>query len=200
MTRKTALLLVDVQNDFFLGGALAVNNADKIITPLNCVIEKCREKGIPVFATIDWHPGDHSSFRENGGAWPVHCVQETEGANFHPFINLDFSRDIIIPSGDEREKDGYSGFENEDLLRLLKEKSISTLFVGGLATDYCVRATVLDALKNGFEVFVLSDGINGVDLKPGDSAKAMNEMKKAGAKLVDSREAISKDILNFREF
>lgn len=183
METRTALLIVDVQNDFCPGGTLAVPEGDKIIAPLNLLIEKCRESKMPVFATRDWHPPDHCSFVERGGAWPVHCVRETRGAGFHPGLKIDPSLDSIISKAGDREKDAYSGFDRTGLARLLREKSVKTLWVGGLATDYCVKATVLDAMKEGFDVFVVTDCVKGVDVNPGDSQRALEEMERAGAKL-----------------
>lgn len=192
MKGKPALLLVDIQNDFCPGGSLPVADGDKIIKPLNRIIQKCREKEIPVFASRDWHPGDHCSFKENGGIWPVHCVQESPGAMFNSNLNLDFSRDPVASKGGKKDKEAYSGFESGDLLKLLQKSFIKTLFVGGLATDYCVRATVLDATENGFEVFVISDGIKGVEVKHGDSRKAIEEMKGAGAMFIGHKEALQR--------
>jgi len=188
MTKKTFLLLVDVQNDFCPGGALAVPEGDRIIPPLNALIRRCREKGIPIIATRDWHPPDHCSFKKNGGPWPEHCVQGTPGAAFHPGLTLDPSHDTIISKAVQRERDVYSGFENTGLREFLKKEAAQVLFVGGLATDYCVKATVLDALKEGFQVFVVEDGIRGVEVQPGDTQRALEAMQKAGAVFISSEE------------
>lgn len=186
MAANFALLLIDIQKDFCPGGALAVPEGDKIIDPINMLIEKCRTKNILVVATRDWHPAGHCSFAENGGLWPVHCVRETSGAEFHPDLKIDPSKDIFINKDDAR--DVYSGFERTDLLQRLKENSIQTLLVGGLATDYCVKATILDGLKEGFSVFVIADGIQGVEVHPGDCERAIADMIRAGAVLIPSSE------------
>ena len=176
-----ALIIVDVQNDFCPGGALPVTDGDKIVPILNVYIKRFREEGAPVFATRDWHPNDHISFEENGGIWPPHCVQGTSGAQFHP--GLDISGDVeIVLKGTSPKDEAYSGFQGTDLAAELKKKGIKTLYIGGLATDYCVKHTVLDALKEGFSVFFLDDGSKGVEVKPGDSKKAIDDMISAGAK------------------
>lgn len=189
MTKRKALLLVDVQKDFFPGGALAVPEGDRIIPPLNGLIRRCRKSNIPVMATRDWHPPGHCSFKESGGPWPAHCVRDTPGAEFHPLLDIDFSHDIIISKAAQRERDAYSGFEDTDLREVLKENAIEILFVGGLATDYCVQATALDARKEGFQVLVVTDGIQGVEIHPGDSQRALEAMRKAGVVLISSEEA-----------
>lgn len=189
MTKKTVLLLVDVQNDFCPGGTLAVPEGDRIIPPLNALIRRCREKSIPIIATRDWHPPDHCSFKKNGGPWPEHCVQGTPGAAFHPGLVLDLSHDTIISKAVQRERDAYSGFEDTDLRELLRKEAAQILYIGGLATDYCVKATALDALKEGFQAFVVTDGIRGVEVQLGDTQRALEAMQKAGAVLISSEEA-----------
>ena len=190
MTKKTVLLLVDVQNDFCPGGALAVPEGDRIIPPLNALIRRCREKSIPIVATRDWHPPDHCSFKKNGGPWPEHCVQGTPGAAFHPGLALDPSHDTIISKAVQTDRDAYSGFENTGLREFLKKDAAQILYIGGLATDYCVKATALDALQEGFQVFVVRDGIRGVEVQPGDTQRALEAMQKAGAVLISSEEAL----------
>lgn len=184
----TALLIVDVQNDFCPGGALPVPEGDKVVPVLNRAIERFRQVGAPVIASRDWHPEKSTHFAAYGGQWPVHCVQNTEGAAFHPDLRLPDDA-IIVSKGRGENEDAYSAFDAraEDgtpLESVLKAKEVKRLVVGGLATDYCVRASVLDALERGFEVLVLRDAVRGVDVQPGDSEKALAEMQSKGAKLV----------------
>ncbi|RJS80719.1 bifunctional nicotinamidase/pyrazinamidase, partial [Candidatus Bathyarchaeota archaeon] len=176
-----ALIIVDVQRDFCQGGALAVPNGDEVVPVLNEYIEKFKSAGAAVIATRDWHPRNHVSFRSRGGPWPEHCVQNTAGAEFHPRLNLP-SDVIVVSKGTEPDKEAYSGFEGTDLESKLRELGVSKIFVGGLATDYCVKHTVLDGLKRGFEVYLLEDAVRGVDVQKGDSEKAIEEMVKKGAK------------------
>ncbi|GBC95931.1 Nicotinamidase [bacterium HR16] len=188
----TALLIVDVQNDFCPGGALPVPEGDKVVPVLNRAIDRFRQAGAPVIASRDWHPEKSTHFAAYGGQWPVHCVQNTEGAAFHPDLRL--PDDVIIVSkGMGENEDAYSAFDarTEDgtpLESVLKAKGVKRLVVGGLATDYCVRASVLGALERGFEVLVLRDAVRGVDVQPGDSEKALAEMQSKGAKLVTLEE------------
>lgn len=180
LSPKTALIVVDVQNDFCPGGALAVPRGDEVVAMLNRYIEKFSAAKAPVVATRDWHPPDHSSFKPYGGIWPVHCVQNTPGAQFHPKLSLPKSA-FIISKGTYPKIEAYSGFQGTDLTNTLKKFWIRTVWVGGLATDYCVKSTALDALQAGFEVVFLEDASRGVDLSPGDSQRAQEEMIKAGA-------------------
>jgi len=181
--RKDALIIVDVQKDFCPGGALPVPEGDKIIPNLNKYVEIFRKNGGKIYVTRDWHPENHISFKEHGGLWPKHCVQGTEGAEFHP--NLKLPEDaVIISKGTDPLREAYSGFEGTDLKKKLKQEGIVRVFVGGLATEYCVKNTVLDAIKFGFETVLLMDAIKGIDLKPSDSRKAIDEMVKKGVKTV----------------
>ncbi len=178
-----ALIIVDVQNDFCPGGALPVTDGDKVVPVLNLYIKRFREDGAPIFATRDWHPKNHISFKENGGIWPPHCVQGTTGAQFH--TGLELSGDVkIISKGTSPKDEAYSGFQGTNLTAELKSRSIKALYIGGLATDYCVKHTVMDAIKEGFSVFFLEDGSKGVDVNPGDSKKAMDDMVSAGVKRI----------------
>ena len=183
--RRSALLVVDVQNDFCTGGTLAVPGSEGVITALNRHIAEARRKEMPVYASRDWHPARTSHFKDFGGEWPVHCVQHSGGAQFHP--DLDLPDDAIVVTKGERDvAPGYSAFEGttadgHSLSEDLRRRGIDHLYVGGLATDYCVRASVLDALKAGLNVTVLDDAIAGVDLNPGDSARARAEMRQHGA-------------------
>jgi nicotinamidase/pyrazinamidase len=183
-----ALLLIDVQNDFCPGGALPVPEGERVIPVLNRMIERFEARGRPVYASRDWHPPDTKHFREFGGPWPPHCIAGTPGASLHPELRVPPDA-ILISTGQDREDDGYSAFEGTtaDGRRLaddFRDRAVSELYVGGLATDYCVRATVLDARRAGFPVTVLIDGIAGID--PGDARRALDEMKAAGASLLSS--------------
>jgi nicotinamidase/pyrazinamidase len=175
-----ALVIVDFQNDFTPGGALAVPHGDEIAGRIN---ELAAGGDFDlIVATRDWHPPEHGSFVERGGPWPVHCVQGSEGAQLHP--DLDASRvDVIVDKGQDPGTEGYSGFEATDLERLLRDRSIDELVVVGLATDYCVKNTALDALRLGFAVTVDSDAVRGVELQPGDSEKALLTLREAGAEI-----------------
>lgn len=188
ITEKMALIIIDVQNDFCPGGTLPVPNGDLVVAPLNQAAERFTHHGLTVFASRDWHPMDTEHFQEHGGPWPVHCVQGTDGAAFHPDLRLP-ENVIILSKGIDRYADGYSAFEGISwaglpFAELLRNKGVRHLCVGGLATDYCVRATVLDAIKRGLEVTVLVDGVAGVDIIPGDSQRALEEMQQAGARIL----------------
>ncbi len=188
MTVKDALIVVDMQRDFMPGGALPVQEGDKIIPRLNQYIRLFFEKGLPVFFTRDWHPPDHISFKDQGGVWPPHCVQDTEGAKFHPDLYIPPDNRFIISKGTSRDFDAYSGFQGTMLDQLLKERGTKRVFVGGVATDYCVKNTVLGAINLGYEAFLLLDGIKGVDVKQGDSQRAIEDMLGAGAVGVEYEE------------
>jgi nicotinamidase/pyrazinamidase len=189
MAKKAALVIVDVQNDFCPGGALAVTDGDQVVPALNRYIERFTDCGLPIFATRDWHPPKTSHFKAYGGIWPVHCVQGTEGAKFHPALKLGVSV-AIVSKGMAPDSDSYSGFDAVDasgagLADLLRRLHAERIFVGGLATDYCVKQTVLDGRKQGLDVVLLKDCIRGVDLAPGDSEHAIEAMLQAGAEAID---------------
>jgi nicotinamidase/pyrazinamidase len=173
-----ALLIIDFQNDFTAGGALAVPDGDAIAGRVNELIDS-GEFDL-VVATRDWHPPDHASFREQGGPWPPHCVQGTEGAELHPALARE-RVDVVIDAGYERDLEGYSGFEETDLEAVLREHDVDDVTVVGLATDYCVRATAGDALREGFRVTLDRAGVRGIDAKPGDSERALAELSEQGA-------------------
>lgn len=182
-----ALLVVDVQNDFCPGGSLAVPNGDHVIVPLNSLCPKFEF----IYATRDWHTPDHCSFVPQGGIWPPHCIAGTVGAAFPPALNLHNymgEHALIISKAFTQDKDTYSGFGNPILGECFVTDGIKRLFVGGLATDYCVKATVLDAVKAGLQVVVVLDGIMGVNVNPGDADKAIEEMVAAGAQTCYSTE------------
>ena len=169
------LLVVDVQNDFLPGGALGVQRGDEVVPVLNRYMAAFRARGLPIFASRDWHPAKHCSFREQGGVWPVHCVVGTNGAEFHPDLHLAPST-IVISKATDPKKDAYSAFEGTALDEHLRKTGVRRLFIGGLATDYCVLNTVRDAIKRGYPVCLLMDGIRAVNLKPDDGRKAEEEM------------------------
>jgi nicotinamidase/pyrazinamidase len=172
-----ALVVVDFQNDFTPGGALAVRDGDAIAARVN---ELAGSGDFDlVVATRDWHPPDHGSFAAQGGPWPVHCVQGTPGAGFHPAF--DRSRvDAVIDTGQTPDDEGYSGFARTRLAELLRERGIDALTVVGLATDYCVKHTALDGLREGFDVTVDAAAVRGVEVAPGDSERALDEVRAAG--------------------
>jgi nicotinamidase/pyrazinamidase len=178
-----ALLIIDFQNDFTSGGALEVPGGDEIAEPVKHLAGQFDH----VFATRDWHPPDHASFETEGGPWPVHCVQGTHGAELHPAMR-DIEVEAIVDVGVEREDEGYSGFENSKLADLLHAEGVDQVVVVGLATDYCVRASAIDACREGFETTVVTDTIRPVEVESGDGERALEDMKRAGAKLATSNE------------
>lgn len=186
-TEGDALLIVDVQNDFLPGGALAVPEGDRVIAPLNRAIELFQARGLPIFATRDWHPQNHCSFRDQGGPWPPHCIAGTAGAEFAADLKLP-AFTAIVSKATTPEKDAYSGFEGTPLATQLAMYGVRRLFVGGLATDYCVLNTVKDAVSQGFEVVLLVDAVRAVDVHPGDGERALAGMRALGVVEVDSRD------------
>jgi nicotinamidase/pyrazinamidase len=182
---RSALLVVDVQNDFCTGGALAVPGSERVVDALNRYIADSVARGIPIYASRDWHPPETTHFELYGGVWPVHCVRGSEGARFHPDLRLPPTV-TVVSKGEEPGRHGYSAFEGRTadgtpLAADLQTRGITHLFVGGLATDYCVKHSVVDALAAGLDVDVLEDAVAGVDLQPGDSARAIAEMRERGA-------------------
>lgn len=177
LNAKDALVVVDVQRDFLPGGALAVPGGDQVIQPLNAYIKLFSESGLPVFFTRDWHPDNHLSFKENGGFWPSHCVRETQGAAFSSSLLLPADNKYIISKGVNVDFDAYSGFQDTRLLSLLRERGVQRVFVGGLATDYCVKYTVSGAMNLGFAAVILLDAVQGI----GDSEEAVAKMLFDGA-------------------
>lgn len=178
--KRAALIVVDVQNDFCPGGALPVPEGDKVVPALNEYIRTFLALGMPIYFTRDWHPPDHISFKAQGGVWPEHCLQETKGAAFHPNLRVP-EEGVIISKGTDLLEEAYSGFQGTGLAERLKRQGIRRLFIGGLATDYCVKSTVLDALGAGFETIYLEDASKGVEVAPGDTATAKTEMEETGA-------------------
>ena len=175
-----ALLVVDVQNDFCPGGTLAVDNGDAVVPILNNLM--------PRFSTVvftrDWHPRDHCSFSDNpkfvDGSWPPHCVADTPGAQFHPDLNLPADA-MVINKATDPDTEAYGAFDDTDLAERLRQKGIERVFVGGLTTDYCVKETILQAVKRGFQAVLVEDACRAVDVPQGNGALALTEMAKAGA-------------------
>lgn len=179
-----ALLIVDVQCDFLPGGSLAVAGGDAVIAPLNAWIARFRAAGLPVLATRDWHPSDHCSFAERGGPWPAHCIAGTPGARFPAGLALPEDA-VVVSKAAGKDAEAYSGFTGTDLDARLRGLAVRRLFVGGLAADYCVLATVRDALRLGYGVALLADCVRAVDARAGDGARAVAAMRAAGAAVVE---------------
>ena len=183
---KSALLIVDVQNDFCPGGALAVPDGDHVVPVLNEYARRLGARGADVFASRDWHPQRTRHFQADGGPWPPHCIAGSPGAGFHEGLELPENA-AVVTKGTNPEDDGYSAFEAVDsagrgLGEVLQKGGVERLYVGGLATEYCVRASVLDGLKAGLDVVVLLDAVRGIDVKEGDVARALDEMLRSGAR------------------
>lgn len=186
MEKDAALLIVDVQNDFCPGGSLAVPGGDAVVPVLNAYIRLFRTIGLPIFASRDWHPAVTSHFKEHGGSWPVHCVQGSNGAQFHPDLALPDDI-VVISKGMDPARNDYSAFQGTadtgtPFAAILAARGIRHLYVGGLATDYCVKETALEGIRRGLSVTVLLDASRGVDLTPGDSERAVQEMMRAGVR------------------
>lgn len=173
-----ALLIVDVQIDFCPGGALAIEHGDEVVPILNRWIAAAASAAVPVYASRDWHPRHHLSFTESGGEWPVHCVQDSAGARFHPGLELPDSA-IVVTKGVRFDRDQYSAFDETGLATEMRARGVRRIWVGGLAQDVCVRATVLDARREGFAAIVIADGTRPVTRAGGERANA--EMRQAGA-------------------
>lgn len=181
-----ALLLIDVQNDFIPGGALPVPEGDQVVPVLNEWIAAAREANIPVYVSRDWHPFNHMSFKEEGGTWPPHCVQDTPGAQFFPDLDLNEGEFIVVSKGEHPDKEAYSAFDGTELVDRLRKNGIKRLWVGGLAQDYCVRASVLDASRAGFEVHLILPATRAISVDTG--RRALEEMRQAGAILEENSE------------
>ncbi len=174
-----------MQRDFCPGGALAVKDGNEILPGINKLTNAFERRGLPVFFTRDWHPSDHVSFKSVGGQWPPHCVQGTSGAEFYPSLRIPRGAHIVS-KGTDPATEAYSGFQGTDLEARLKKLGVEDLFVGGLATDYCVKESVLDARRSGFGVEVVEDCIRSVNVKPDDGTRALSAMREAGAKITTS--------------
>jgi len=175
-----ALLVIDVQRDFLPGGSLPVAEGREVVAPLNAYIAAFSARRLPILATRDWHPPDHCSFRESGGPWPPHCVRQTPGAEWPSELRIS-PETHVISKATSADTEAYSGFSGTALARLLRDLKVRRLFVGGLATDYCVHDTVLDARAQGFEVSVLADAVRAVNLRPEDAGRAIEDMIAHGA-------------------
>lgn len=181
------LLVTDVQNDFLPGGSLAVQGGDEVVPVLNRYVDIFTARHLPVFATRDWHPAHHCSFRELGGPWPPHCVQGTRGAEFSPALRLPPSA-VIISKATAPDRDAYSSFLRTDMDQHMHEAGIRRIFIGGLTTDYCVLNTTRDGMQLGYQMFVLIDAIRAVDVQPGDGQRAIEEMIALGAQCITVEE------------
>jgi nicotinamidase/pyrazinamidase len=174
------LLIVDLQEDFLPGGALGVPHGDEVVAAMNGYLQRFTERRLPIVATRDWHPPDHCSFSARGGPWPPHCIAGTRGAAFAHGLQLPADA-MIISKATRRDEEAYSGFSGTSLDRELRSRGVRRLFVGGLATDYCVLKTVADARALGYTVMLLTDAIRAVDVEPGDGERAAAQMKSLGA-------------------
>ncbi len=178
-----ALIVADLQNDFLPGGALGVAGGDEVIAPLNGYLQQFAARHLPVFLTRDWHPPLHCSFREQGGPWPPHCIAGTAGAEFAPGLSVPAGA-RVVSKATRPEAEAYSAFQGTDLGAQLRRLGVKRVVIGGMATDYCVRATVLDALAAGFAAVVLTEAVRAVDLQPGDGSRALADMRAHGAQIV----------------
>ena len=174
-----ALLVVDVQNDFCPGGPLAVPEGDRIVPEINRWIELAVERGVPVFASRDWHPKNHVSFKERGGPWPPHCIEGTPGAAFHPGLRLPPNATVISKAA-HPDKDNYSAFGDSDLAERLRVTSTKRVWIGGLALDYCVKETAVDARRLGYEVHLIANATRAVNVHRGDGARALKRLENMG--------------------
>ena len=200
MGKISALIIVDVQNDFCPGGSLAVSGGDEIVPVINRYMESFREKGLPIIASRDWHPHETKHFEEFGGIWPEHCVQRSFGAMFRAGLLLPPDT-LVFSKGMDPEKDDYSALHARNsagtqMADFLKKEGIRDLYICGLATDYCVRRTALDGLSLGFSITLLVDAVRGVDLKPGDSKRALDELEAAGAGLIQLNNFSTTNVFN----
>lgn len=182
-----ALLIVDVQYDFLPGGALGVPDGDRVLAPINNAIALFRARGLPIFASRDWHPANHCSFREQGGPWPPHCVADTAGAAFSSDLDLPATATLIYKAT-RVDEEAYSVFGGTGFEGMLRAAGVRRIFIGGLATDYCVLATTRDACLLGFSVVVLTDAVCAVDVHPGDGERALAEMRQLCAQFTTSKE------------
>jgi len=188
---KAALIVIDVQRDFCPGGALAVEKGDSVVPPLNRTITAFRRSRLPVVFTRDWHPRNHCSFKEEGGVWPRHCVARTPGAKFHPDLRVPWGS-IIVSKATKPTVEAYSGFQGTGLEKRLKLLRVNEIFLGGIATDYCVKQTALDGIGAGFRVEVMTDCVKGVNLRRGDSFNALRLLSSRGVALTTSATTIKK--------
>ena len=190
--KSDALLITDIQNDFLPGGALPITNGDQIIPVINDYIKRFEAVKAHIFASRDWHPSNHISFKDQGGLWPPHCVQQTEGAKFSSKLKLPTGT-VVISKATDPKKEAYSAFDGTNLEDELNMLGVGRLFVGGLATDYCVVNTVVDACKIGFDTVVLMDATLGINVNSGDVEKAFETMKKNGAQQLTTADFLYAD-------
>ncbi|RMG49198.1 MAG: nicotinamidase [Acidobacteria bacterium] len=181
-----ALIVVDVQNDFCPGGALPVPAGDEVVPELNAWIAWARAGGALVVASRDWHPAHHCSFEPFGGRWPPHCIAGTPGAAFHPRLEIP-DEAVIVSKATQPDRDAYSAFDGTGLETRLRERGVKRVLVGGLALDYCVKATALDAARAGFETVLLRSATRPVEVHPGDGERAVEELRAAGVRILDGR-------------
>jgi nicotinamidase/pyrazinamidase len=186
---RQALVIVDLQRDFCPGGALPVREGDEVIEPINGLIRKFQAEDMPVLFTRDWHPKNHCSFKSQGGIWPPHAVRDTPGAQFPPSLHVPKSA-TIVSKATGRDAEAYSGFQGTDLGARLRSMGVKDLFIAGLATDYCVKNTVIDGIGEGFRVSLVTDCVKGVNLKRTDSATAFRKMIGRGARMTTSQQLI----------
>ena len=182
--KRRALIIVDVQNDFCPGGSLAVSHGDEVVGPLNELAREFLARGDVVVKSRDWHHAQTKHFAAFGGTWPMHCVQGTHGAEFHPRL-IDDPR-ITVISKAQKDADEYSAFDGTGLSSLLREQGVGEVWVGGLATDYCVKQTALDAAREGFKVRAVAEAMRPVELQPGDGDRAIEEMRRAGVEIMNT--------------
>ena len=182
-----ALLVVDVQVDFCPGGSLPAPTGDRVVSPINRCIAEARRLGMPIYASRDWHPAVTTHFKAYGGEWPAHCVENTAGARFHPDLHLP-GETIVITKGQDPERAGYSAFDGRTpdgrlLLTDLRDRRIDTVYVAGLTAEYCVKQTMIDAIEAGLRAVALTDAIAGINARPGDADRALEEIRRAGGEL-----------------
>lgn len=189
LAQGDALLIVDVQNDFCPGGALEVPGGDAVVPVLNHWIDAAREARIPIYASRDWHPEGHISFVERGGPWPPHCIQNTQGAAFHPDLQVP-EEAAIISKGTDPDRDQYSAFDDTGLAKRMRDQGVHRVWTGGLAQDVCVRASVLDGVNEGFDVHLIAPATRPVDVNPGDGERALDDMREAGAVIEEEAEPV----------
>ena len=182
-TPEDALLVIDMQVDFLPGGALGVPKGDEVLGPINRLLRLFSNQGLPIYASRDWHPENHCSFAARGGPWPPHCVAGTPGAAFSNQLDLP-AGSIVVSKADSADADAYSAFNGTNLADQLRERGVRRVVVCGLATDYCVLNTVIDAREHGFEVLVVPEAMRAVDVAPGDGERAMTRMTGLGAEPV----------------
>lgn len=187
LNETDALLVIDMQYDFLPGGSLGVPRGDEVLAPINSLCALFAARGLPVYASRDWHPENHISFAARGGPWPPHCVAGTPGAAFSDALQLP-ANTVIISKADSADADAYSAFNGTALADHLRQHGVTRVTVCGLATDYCVLNTVIDARENGFEVLVVPEAMRAVDVAAGDGERAIERMRGLGARVLHLQE------------